>query len=131
MRQIRIVMVSALGALTIALGGCADLLRPADVPVSQSLPVAAQSVQKTINEVNIALTAAANVVAQNKADGIYNDAEVAGYKAQLQDAARQVDKAQNLLRLGDIASARTQAEIVERLILALHKEVVARSRRTQ
>jgi soluble cytochrome b562 len=111
------------------LGGCADLTKPADVPVAATLPEAGQTAQKAINEANILLISIANVVAQNKADGIYNEVEVAEYKEKLKEFAVKVDKAQGMVNLGDFTSAKSQAELLHKAITALHKEVASRARK--
>ena len=116
-------------ASTIALvGGCA-LVAPADVPVSQNLSQPAQAVQKSINEANIALAAAANVVAQNTVDGIWTKEEGRAYVAKLKDYAGKVDAAQKMLDSGDVLNAKNQSELLSRIIVALHREVAARSRK--
>jgi soluble cytochrome b562 len=125
----RTILIAVLGAATIALGSGCSLVAPSDIQVSQSLPKAAQEVQKAINESNVLIIASANVLAQNLKDGVMLKAEVDGYAVKLRQMAAQVDKAQDLLRLGDIASSRTQAELIQKAITALHKEVAARARK--
>ena len=125
----RTILIAVLGAATIALGSGCSLVAPSDIQVSQSLPKAAQEVQKAINESNVLIIASANVLAQNLKDGVMLKAEVDGYAVKLRQMAAQVDKSQGLLRLGDIASARTQAELIQKAITALHKEVAARARK--
>ena len=116
-------------SLTIALvGGCA-MVAPADVPVSQSLSAPAQAVQKSINEANIAIATAANVVAQNTVDGIWTKEEGRAYVAKLKDFAGKVDAAQKMLDSGDVLSAKNQAELLSKLVVALHREVAARARK--
>jgi len=114
---------------TIALGGCAGFLAPAGVPVSKSLPEAARSVQTVINEANILITATANVVAQNAKEGLITETEKVSYRDKLKDMAKKVDSAQDLLRLGDITKAQTQADLIKFAITALHREVAAKARK--
>lgn len=119
--------------LAIALSGC-GLMGPGglfpknDIPVSQTLSPAAQTVQNALNEANVTLTAAANVVAQNVAEGIYTKPQGQSYVAKIKDFAKQVDAAQVLLQNGDILNADKQAQVLSKLIIALHKEVATRSR---
>lgn len=126
MRTLLVCMV--IGA-TIALGGCQGMGGRADLPVSQSLSPAAQNVQKAINEANITLAAAFNVVAQNVADGILTKPEGKAYVAKLKEFAAKVDTAQALLNGGDILNAQKQSEILSRAIVALHKEIAAKARK--
>lgn len=115
-------------AIGLVLGGCA-LVQPTGLPVSQTLSPAAQEAQRAINEANVILAAAANVTAQNVADGILTKPEGQAYVAKLKEYAGKVDAAQKLLDSGDVLNAKTQAEVLSRLIVALHKEVAARSRK--
>ena len=125
-------MKAILSALVLSLGlvlsGC-SMVAPATVPVSQSLSPAAQSVQKALNEANITIAAAANVVAQYVADGILTKPEAQKYVAELKGYAAQADKAQKMLDSGDVVNAKNQAELLNRLIVALHREVSTRSRK--
>jgi hypothetical protein len=121
-------MKAALLALAL-LAGCAMFTQPGTVPVSEKLSPAAQSAQTAINEANILLTAAANVIAQNVVDGISTKDEGQKQIDQVRTYATQVDRAQKLLESGDIVSARNQAELAQKLIATLHREVAARARK--
>lgn len=116
---------AAILATVLALSGC-GLLAPAQIPVSQSQPVAVQEVQKAINEANVLIAAAANVVAGNVKDGVLTKAEGAAYVVQLEALAKKSDQAQTLLAGGNILSAKNQAELLSAAILALHREVASR-----
>jgi len=115
-------------ALLALLPGCA-LFAPASIPVSQTLPAAAQEVQKNINEVNIALAAAANVVAQDLKDGILTKVEAQAYVDAIKDLAKKSDQTQELLAGGKILDAKNQAELMSAAILALHREVASRRKK--
>ena len=71
----RTLLTAALAAATIALGGCGTMSASSDIPVSEKLSPAAQVVQRAINEANVTITAAANVVTQNMLDDITPPAE--------------------------------------------------------
>lgn len=111
------------------LTSCAMFTQPGTVPVSEKLSPAAQAAQTTINEANILLTAAANVIAQNVVDGISTKDEGQKQIDQVRTYAAQVDRAQKLLESGDIVSAKNQAELAQKLIVTLHREVAARARK--
>jgi soluble cytochrome b562 len=96
------------------------------LPVSQKLSPAAQSVQKSINEANVILTAAANVLSQQVADGILSKPDAQAYLSKIKGYAADVDKAQDLLAKGLILDAKNQAEILSKLVVALHKEIASR-----
>ena len=125
----RNLLASMVIGTTIALGGCAGFGGPAALPVSQSLSQPAQNVQKALNEANITLTAAFNVVAQNVAEGILTKPEGQAYVSTLKDYAAKVDAATLLLKSGDILNAQKQSEILSRAIITLHKEIAAKARK--
>ena len=119
-------LIAILAALTIALGGGCALVAPADIPVSEKLSPAAQTVQKAINEANITLTATANVIAQNVLEGIMTKPEAQSALDKVKDYAKKVDAAQVMLNTGDVLNAKNQAELLSSLILTLHREVAKR-----
>lgn len=116
-------------SLALLLPAC-SLMQPADVPVNTTLPAAVQGVQKTITEANILITAAANVVSQNYKDGISTKEEAMAYALKLKGMADTLDSAQQALRLGDLTNAKNQAELIQKAITLLHKEVAAKARKT-
>lgn len=86
-----------------------------------------QTPQGAIDEANVMLHATANVIAQNVADGIYTKAEGQKYLDKVRDLAKKVDDAQALVDAG-LPDAKDRAELVRRLIVALHREVAQRAR---
>lgn len=116
-------------SLALFLPAC-SLVQPAEIPVNTTLPAAVQAVQKTINEANVLITAAANVVAQNYKDGISTKEEAMSYALKLKDMADKLDFAQQSLRLGDLGSAKTQSELIQKAITLLHKEVAQKARKS-
>ena len=116
----------------LALGGC-SLFGPVEQisskTVSQSLPPAGQQAQLAVNEANLALTAAANVIVGNLKDRIWTKQQAQAYLDKVKDYAHQVDRAQELVRLGDFAMGQTQAEATRALIVLLHREIAAQARK--
>jgi hypothetical protein len=82
-----------------------------------------------VNEANLGLTAAANIISSNVKDGIWTKAQAQGYLNKVRDYSRQVDRAQDLIRLGDFAQGKTEAEAVRSLIVLLHREIAAQARK--
>lgn len=119
-------------ALASLMGGCA-LFGPVEPvsrgTVSSTLPPAGQQAQLAINEANLTLAAAANVIAGNLKDRIWTKQQAQGYLDKVKDYARQVDRAQELVRLGEFAQGKTQAEAVRALIIVLHREIAAQARK--
>lgn len=115
--------------LILALTGCALFSPTGTIPVSQTLSAPAQQAQSSINEANVLLAAAANVIAQNVVDGITPKDDARAQLAKVKSLAADVDRAKRLLEAGDIATAGQQAELARKLIVALHREVA--QRRTQ
>ena len=62
-------------------------------------------------------------------DGIWTKEEGRVYVAKLKDYAGKVDAAQKMLDSGDVLGAKNQSELLSRLVVALHREVAARSRK--
>ena len=103
-------------------------------PVSQmsvptTLPEAGKQAQVAVNEANLALTAAANVIAGNVKGAIWTKAQAQGYLDKVKEYAKRVDRAQELVRLGQFDLGKTQADSVQALILILHREVAAQARK--
>lgn len=116
-------------AFAVALGSCAVFTPPGTIPVSQALSPAAQAVQASVNEMNVLLTAAANVVAQNVGDGIVSKEEARQQITKIKSYAQTVDQAQALLRSGDAIAAKNKVDLVRGLVVSIHREVAARARR--
>ena len=125
-------MRTVLFIMGLALGGCSvfGTIEPlGSGTVSASLPPAGQQAQLAVNEANLGLTAAANVIAANVKDRIWTKAQAQGYLNKVRDYSVQVDRAQNLIRLGDFAKGKTEAEAVRSLIVLLHREIAEQARR--
>ena len=113
--------------LALTLPACA-ILGPVE-PVSTKKPTsAAEQAQYAVNEANLGLTAAANVVAGNVKDRIWTKTQAQPYLDKIRDYARQTDRAQELIRLGQFDAGKTQAEATKALILILHREIAAKAR---
>jgi polyhydroxyalkanoate synthesis regulator phasin len=110
-----IVLALAGAALMVALGGC----------INQ--PTVPQTPQEAINEANITLTATATVIGQNVKDGIFTKDEAQRYVDKVRELGGQLDQAQALVKSG-MPDAKSRAELVRSLILALHREVATRAR---
>lgn len=117
-----------LAAVLWSLPGCSVLTPPGSVPVSQSLSPQAQAAQTAINEANILLIAASNVIAQNVVDGVSTKEEGRVLLARVKALAADVDRAQKLLVAGEVVTAQTQAELTRKLLVALHREVAEKAR---
>lgn len=125
----RILLILALTFLpaACALLGPVEPLAPASVPTT--LPEAGRQAQAAINEANLALTAAANVIGSNVKEKIWTKTQAQGYLDRVRDYAKRVDRAQELVRLGDFTQGKNQAQAVRSLILVLHREVAAAARK--
>lgn len=114
------------GCGTVAtLGGYAE-----PVGVDKTLPPALQKAQATVNEAEILLISAHRDLQANIRDKVYTKTEATAYNRRLRSVGKQVDEVRNLIRNGNI-TAEQQSELARSLIVALHREIVARSRRTQ
>lgn len=113
-------------ALVLVVGCTSGPFATTPIPVSKELSPAAQKVQKAIDEANLTLTAAANVIARNKRDGISTRAQAQADLDQVKKYAGDLDKAQVLLDTGSVLDAEKRAEALNKLLLVLHKEVSSR-----
>lgn len=121
-------LVVVLASAALALSGCGTMFSGlSTVGVSKDVSPAQQKAQASINEANILITATANVVVENVKAGIMTKAEGQGYVNKLREFANRVDDAQALVNSG-LPDAQSQAELVHRLVLALHREVAAKAR---
>lgn len=112
------------------LAGCGTFSPAGEIPVSDTLSPEAKVVQTLINEGNAFLIAFNREVGEQKREGIIT-AQRRDYLIDLSDEyGKTLDEAQTFLRGGDILAARTKAELVKRLITALHREI-ARAARPQ
>lgn len=114
--------------LALPLTSCA-LLGTVEPVSTRPLTGVAEQAQNAVNEANLSLTAAANVIAQNVKDGIWTKEQGKTYLDKVKDYAKQTDRAQELVRLGEFGQGKTQAEAVKALIVVLHREAAAAARR--
>jgi metal-dependent amidase/aminoacylase/carboxypeptidase family protein len=109
--------------LVLLLVGC---VASEPIPVSENLSPAQQKAQNVINEANLTMTSAANVVAQKKAAGVTTRAQAQRDLDKVKGHARDIDKAQALLDAGFTLDAETLAAAMNKALLALHKEISER-----
>ena len=108
--------------LALALGACTSVPK-----LPTNLSEAQASAQASINDANAWLTATSNVIAANVKEGIMTKAEGQAALDKVRAIARQVDEAQAFLRAGN-PKAVDVAQLAQRAIIALHREVAARAR---
>lgn len=111
--------------LTLFLASC-GILGPIEPIGKASTP--AEQAQLAVNEANLSLTAAANVVTQNVKDRVWTKDQAQGHLNKIKELSHQVDRAQELIRLGDFAGGKTQAEIVKAGLVILHREIAQKAR---
>ena len=116
-----------LGSILLILGmfGC-SVLGPVE-PIGKAFTPAEQA-QLAVNEANLSLTAAANVITQNLKDKVWTKQQAQGYLDKVRLYAKDVDKAQDLVRLGQFELGKSQAELTKSLIIILHREIAAKAR---
>lgn len=96
------------------------------IPVSKTLSPTAQKAQNVINEANVTLTSAANVIAMKRKEGVSTRAQAQKDLDKVKDFAKDLDKAQSLLDKGFTLDAETLAEGLNKSLLSLHKEISSR-----
>jgi hypothetical protein len=109
-----------------------DMVDPGEAPkVDQSLPAPIQAAQQAINEANLDITAAANIVKSNAKAGVTTKAEALEQVGQLRNFREQIKAAQVLLDAGDISNAQTQTKLVNTLLTTLQKKVAEEARKAK
>jgi hypothetical protein len=116
-------------ALALLLGGCGtlkEMVAPADLPVSEKLSKSEQIVQSAINEANILLASVADVTVEYVADGYMTKVEGRAYYDTLRDWEKKIIAAQKLMDAGFALDAKTEADLINAGLTALHKEILKR-----
>ncbi len=115
--------------LVALLAGCASGPFATDpIPVSENLSPAAKQAQNVFNEANVTLTSAANVIAVKKREGVSTRAQAQSDLDKVKAHAKDLDKAQALLDAGYVLDAETRAAVLNKALLALHKEISERKK---
>ena len=112
-------------AVGVVMTSC-SILGPVEPIGKASSP--AEQAQLAVNEANLSLAAAANVIASNVKDKVWTKQQAQSHLDKVKDLSRQVDRAQELIRFGDFTGGRTQAEIVKAGLVILHREIAAKAR---
>lgn len=125
----RIAIVLALWIVLVGAGsylsGCAGTFKPtpiAELKMPASMSEAGKYVQGLIREINVGITAAYLTIATDVEEGTMSAEDQTSYLTQLGDFEKKADAAQAALNLGNIADAKTQAEALNKLVLALQKK---------
>lgn len=93
---------------------------PADETPAQK---ALREAHNAIDEANAALFALNKTISSNIKAGVWTRQQAQAYLNQSVDYGAKVDKARDLLKLGDITNAQQQAAAIKLLIIELHKQV--------
>lgn len=121
-----LLLAIVLGIVLQVMAGCAAV---GLAPVSSQKPHTPQEIaQAAINEANATLTAINSTIASNVKEGIFTKAEAQDYLNQSISYGKRVDQAKALLDSGNISDAKTQADILQSLILSLQRKVAEKVR---
>jgi hypothetical protein len=115
-------------ALFLCLAGCAQMVPFEPIAVPENLSEAGKAAQQLINEGNIALTAAYELVGERRKEKLITKGEAFKILNTLDDYSADLDKAQEILNLGNDLEAKGKAEVTKRLIDALRKTVAEKAR---
>lgn len=83
-----------------------------------------KTTQYILDEVNIAVTAAANVLKQNYNSGTISNEDFKNYREKVKEAANMADSAQVLLNKGNWTDARVQLTLAQNLVKVVQKKLV-------
>ena len=122
-------------AFTVGCGTVGGLTRPVHAPttIENEAPMAKalRLAHIAIDEANAALTALNVTIGNNAAAGVWTKDQAQGYLDLSKMYGAKVDAAREALRLGNVADATSQAELVKTFILMLHKKVAEEARKGQ
>lgn len=116
--------------LPLLLVGCAVLTDPlhGKVPADETqAQKALREAHAAIDEAYAALITLNRTISNNVKGGVWNRLQAQAYLDQSVEYRSKIDKAKNMLLLGNIADAQQQAAALKLLILELHKEVAAKA----
>lgn len=125
----KLLLVVFVSAATL-IGGCTLFSPPRPIGVSPEMSEALQKAQAAVNEANILITATAIVVNDGAKSGIFTKSEALSYLGKIDEFTQRAKDAQALIDSG-FPDAQNQAELMHRLVLALHREVAQRARSNQ
>jgi soluble cytochrome b562 len=114
--------------LLLACAGLTDPLHGKPVPTDETpAQKALREAHSAIDEANAALIALNRTISNNVKSQVWTRLQAQAYLDQSVEYGSKLDKAKNLLLLGNIADAKQQAAAIKLLILELHKEVAAKA----
>jgi len=118
-------------SLLFLLPGC-GLMKDTTEPLhkqqsTESAPVTAA--RTAIDEANALLTSINRVITQNVNDKIWTAAQAQGYLNESKASGKKVDDARNLLRLGFVNEAKTEAEAIKVVLIALQRRIATEARK--
>jgi len=117
-------------ALLGALSGCAMLGEPVSpIAVPSSLSDAGKQAAQLVNEGNVLIAALANTLRDDVQAGVYTREQGQRYLDRLVEAADGIDKANDLLRMGQYDEASSVAKLQQSLLTALQRELAAQARK--
>lgn len=115
----------------IFLAGCAQLgFSPAGtIKVDQKLSPEAQAIQKSINEINIDLNAAAKTIDQDALGGVLTKEQAKSLIEKVKEARDAVDQAQAYLDVGNLGDANQRLKIEKNISLEIQRALAAQARK--
>lgn len=130
MNRLRLVFLSFLTVFTLlGCGTTGRMIAPMEpIAVPEHLSEVGKEAQKLINEANVALIAAYDVVREKRRDRLISKMDALKHLDTLDDYSGKVDNAQEALDLGNDTAAKGKAELLKTLIAALHKQVAEKAR---
>jgi hypothetical protein len=116
-------------AIAIPLAGCGLFQPVQQLAVPTNLSEAGQAAAKIINEVKVDLIAANNTITSQLKAGLMTKADATQLAKSIDAYWDRVKAAETLLNQGHDLAAKDQAKLLSELVIALQKQVVARSKK--
>jgi hypothetical protein len=128
---VRAALVFALvwfGFLISGISGCQALTQPLHSKPSEESPAVAAT-RVAIDEGYAGVISLNRVIVDNASAGVWTKAQAQGYFAESERARSLLDNARTLLRMGDVAGAKTQVEVVRITLQALQRGIASAARK--
>lgn len=84
---------------------------------------------EAIDEANSILFAVDKTIGNNAEAGVWTKAQAQAYLDQSKDYGKKLDKAREMMRVGNLADAKSQADAIKSFVLILQKEVAKAARK--
>lgn len=124
------ILKAVIAAAVLGLGSSCAVFDPQPLPKPDTNEAQAiKSLREIVNEGYAGVTSLNRVIEQNVLAGVWTKSQAQEYLDFSKETRKKLDKARDVLKLQDVAAAKTQREIVDKVVLELHKKIAAAARK--